>query len=693
MEERLLEIIKTGKGEIKDLLEAEKQLGEWREKIERLEGEIRYFSNLVSLSTLNISLYERDIRAAAFAAESETVSMGVEAEDVEKARAEAITAIDEAKGRIVESDLKKLDAGQLSARIVAEVAPERAGPLIDRMKQLGVVARLDIERRQTTGDGTPVPPPPPPAQGGPGGAGVRLPNLKVERRDTRFIISLYNLANVAARQTDTMNLAAEDVETAYRAIIEQVRTAGGRVVTSQLTRPQAEQVTGMITAEVPKEQADAVLAAVRAAGLVMRMDVTVNPDSQNTTETKRAFTLSIVSLTTVAPRETTTLRLAADEVAESFNTLREAVRAAGGRVLGSQLIENDPSNVTATLDFEIKRDDYATVAPVLAKAGDVLTRNVSRSADVDNTVDTKVRIQAEFVDHAMLAPRETVTLQVATKDVRAKYAEVLEALRNTKAESRVLASQLNVHQGGGENNVSATLSFDVGRTDRPAVENALSKDGDVFGRTVARSADMQNTSDRKVRLEVTVHDADGLPPREVTTVGLEVEDVSRSKGDLETYAVQLGGRSINPTLSKEASGRTVAVLALDVPLAKSALMLEKINGLGGTVRMIQSRVNDAVPEGNLSRTRFDVTLAGGERLVAGGEGFGSRVRGGMRTSINGLLAAVEYVVIGLVLVLPCALLLWFAWRAVRRWWKRRRGTAATTTATGTTPTPPAPATA
>src|SRR5208337_3369713 len=33
MEERLLQIIKTGKGEIKDLLQAEKELGVWRTKI------------------------------------------------------------------------------------------------------------------------------------------------------------------------------------------------------------------------------------------------------------------------------------------------------------------------------------------------------------------------------------------------------------------------------------------------------------------------------------------------------------------------------------------------------------------------------------------------------------------------------------------------------------------------------------
>src|SRR5206468_5550667 len=62
MEDRLLNIIKNSQGEIKDLLAAEKELATWRGKIEKMEGELRYYDNLVALSTLNISLFERDIR-------------------------------------------------------------------------------------------------------------------------------------------------------------------------------------------------------------------------------------------------------------------------------------------------------------------------------------------------------------------------------------------------------------------------------------------------------------------------------------------------------------------------------------------------------------------------------------------------------------------------------------------------------
>src|SRR5207249_3252321 len=82
MQERLLDIIKNGKGAVKDLLEAEKQLGVWREKVEQLEGEIRFYDSQVALSTLVLTLFERDIRMAAIASEAETVTMALETEKV-----------------------------------------------------------------------------------------------------------------------------------------------------------------------------------------------------------------------------------------------------------------------------------------------------------------------------------------------------------------------------------------------------------------------------------------------------------------------------------------------------------------------------------------------------------------------------------------------------------------------------------
>src|SRR5207237_10358392 len=113
-----------------------------------------YYDSQVALSTLNVSVYERDIKTAAAATQTEQADMGVETDDVEKARADAIKAIEESKGRVIESELKKHDAGELSATIGADISPEQAGPVIDRIKQLGKVARLEVHRKQTTPEGT-----------------------------------------------------------------------------------------------------------------------------------------------------------------------------------------------------------------------------------------------------------------------------------------------------------------------------------------------------------------------------------------------------------------------------------------------------------------------------------------------------------------------------------------------------------
>ena len=667
MEERLLEIIRTGKGEIKDLIEAEKQLGTWREKIELLEGEIRYMNNLISLSTLTVNLYEREIRTASQVSEAELVNMGVETEDVEQARASALKAIEEAKGRVIESDLKKLEAGQYMARIVAEAKPEAAGPLIDRLKQVGRVARLEIGRKQVTPEGTTVPP-----------GGVR-----VERADTRFVLSLYNLANVAPRTGTNLNLAAADVETAYRTILDQVRSAGGRIVTSQLNRQGPTQTTGTVTFQVPTEQADVVLGALRSAGEVMKLDVTQNPDTQNTTESKRGFVVQVFALASVPARETTELQIAANQVASAFNALRESVRTAGGRILTSQLSAQDAASASGTLVFEVPREQWGAVDQALQSAGEVVSRSVTRAAEGENAVDTKIRLSVTLVDEARLNPRQTVDMKLAVSDVSGAYAKLLEALR--AANARVHQSQLADQQS---ENVTGTLVFDVrGEAARAAVEKAIDDAGDVFGRTVNRSADAANVIDDKTRLSVSLIDADRLPPRETTTMGLEVPDVERSKGALEATAVAAGG-TVTSTVSRERSGNVLATLTIHVPLGKEAEVLKAARDQG-KVLVIREESDPTVPAGALTRARVNVMLASVESIVAGDDSLWASVKRGLNFSARGLLWSLQWVIVGLCFVLPWALIVWAVARVVRRSRSRRE---TVTAAPPSNPPPGAPAT-
>jgi hypothetical protein len=545
MEERLIEIIKTGKGEIKDLLAAEKELANWRGKIEKIVGEINYYNAQVALSTLSIDLTERNISTAAAASEREDVNMGVEADDVEQARAQAIAAIDEAKGRILEAELKKLDAGQLAAKIVAEVPHESAGPVIDRLKQLGKVARMDVQRRQTTPGGT-----------------APAPGARLERQDTRLVVSLYNLANVAPRQTSNLSLACDDVESAYRAILERVEKAGGRVVSSALNREKADQVSGTINFETRSGDAGPVLLDVRGLGEVMRLAVTENPDTANATMAKHGFAVQLLAAAQVPPRETVSVQLAARDVPQVYAALVESARK-DGRVLASQLSEQDKANVTGTIELELPRANQAEFDKLIASSGDVISRSAARSPDAQNTIDSKLRVQ------------------------------------------------------------------------------------------------------------VNLAGADRVPPREMVTLGVQARDVEGAVAKVTSLATTNGGRVLDSTLAREGDGRSAARVIIEVPLAKSAQVVDQVKSLGD-VRTERSAKNAQVPEGSLSRARLEVTLASPQAIVAGDDGLWSSVRKGLGTSFAGLMWSLQILVVGLCFVVPWVLLLWGGWKLIKR---TRRATA------------------
>lgn len=390
MEERLLDMIKNGKGSIKDLLAAEKELGGWREKIEKLEGEIRYYDNLIGLSTLTVVLQERDIKASAASIEVETVSAGVETDDVEKARAEIIKAIDEAEGRIITSELKKLDAGQFSAMIVAEVAADRSGPVVDRLKQLGKVARLDVDRKQTTVDGTA-----PPVAGAP-----------VEQKPTRLTISLYNLANVAPRLTTSATLASDDVEDAYRKIMTLVEQAGGRIVTSKLQRPEPDQVQATLQLEVPSAAAATIQEAMTATGDVMTLQESENADTVNVTSAKQGFQVRIVSVAGLPPRQTTTATIRVPSAESQQQLYLAKVATLGGRII-DQTVSRDPNGRSnARVVFDVPRDETGKVLDDLRSAGEIWSMNTSRNPQAPDGALSRTRFDLQFSEREALVGAE-----------------------------------------------------------------------------------------------------------------------------------------------------------------------------------------------------------------------------------------------------------------------------------------------
>ncbi|MGH7172962.1 MAG: DUF4349 domain-containing protein, partial [Gemmataceae bacterium] len=548
MEERLLKIIKDGKGEIKDLLAVEKELGNWRTRIEEFEGSLRYYANQVALSTLTITLYEKEISAPFGIVEREQVQMGIEVEDVDKSYQAAQKAVREAKGRITYSKLDQPSEGQYSAHLHFEVSPDAAGPLRDRLKQLGTVARFDISRQEES-------------QGGSG----KPTDGKIRRNDTRFQVNFYNLTNVAPRETVQINLASDDVAASLKTLLARIEKAAGRIVSSSLSSARGDQARADLQFEVKSADADAMLEDVKAVGEVMRLNVTENPNRQYTTRKKRGFHVQLLALSAAAARETNEIQLACTDVATSYRAVQDAVLKAKGRVHNAQLNEQDRRNVTATLDFEIRRTDEAVVRAALATAGDIYTRKASRAADAENVVDSKVHWLVKFINQAE------------------------------------------------------------------------------------------------------------IPPRETHVFGVEVADVDQTAAMLSALIGDRQGRVEKADIARERNGRVTGKLIYDVPMAKVHELLDQLKS-AGAVRVQQSVKHPEVPDSPLAIARLEVTLSNQALIVPTDDGFGPSIRHGLSDSFTVLSWSVRLLILGLCVLLPWALVVWAIYRLIVR--MRRRSTPA-----------------
>ncbi len=379
MEERLLDLIKNGKGEIKDLLAAEKELAEWRGKIEKILGQMKYYDNQIAMSTLTITLMERDIQTAAATVEQETINAGVEADDVEKARADALAMLADAKARIVSADLKKLDAGQMASTIVADIPSGGSGPVIDRIKQLGKVARLEATKSTTTDPNNPA-----------------TPTTRVEKRDSRLTLSLYNVANVAPRQTVHIELATTDVSAAYNTIVAKTIKSGGRVVQGGTAQGRSDRGRADARIEVPTTDADGFLADLKAMGEIITLGTSETNDNAGVTMSKRGYDLTIYSAQALPPRQSATFRIETGDVEQASAGLQAALLQAGGRVIRSDA-QAEPAGIsTAILTMELPLDQTPNAIAAVRNTGKVLAVSTSQNAEVPTGTLAKSRVDITF---------------------------------------------------------------------------------------------------------------------------------------------------------------------------------------------------------------------------------------------------------------------------------------------------------
>jgi hypothetical protein len=130
--------------------------------------------------------------------------------------------------------------------------------------------------------------------------------------------------------------------------------------------------------------------------------------------------------------------------------------------------------------------------------------------------------------------------------------------------------------------------------------------------------------------------------------------------------------------ARQPNGRATAKLVYDVPLAAAAGLVERFRA-AGAVKAYQSARDPQAPDGPFATARIDVTLTSAEPIVPGDDGLWPPVKKGLTYSASVLLTSITWVVFGLCVVLPWALVGYGGYRVGRRLFRT----------TPPAPTPPA----
>ncbi len=748
MEERLIDIIKKGKGEIKDLLLAEKELGVWRTKIEEMEGEIRFYNNQVGLSTLTITLYEKELRAAAAMVITEHVNMKIEADDVEKSLQSALTAVTEAKGRVTKSDLKQHAAGQYEAILQFEVAPAAAGQVRDKLKTLGVVTHHDAQRLQQ-------------AEGGSTTKG----EIKSRVSDVQFSVSLYNVANIKPREAYSLDIATTDVVADYRRLQDAVSVAKGQVRSSNLDEKDKLSISAQFEFDVPATARDTFDKLVNGLGDVLSKTTTRAAPGETATDRKVGYRLTLRSLTAVQPRESYKLDIATSDVSAEYRGLHDQISLVKGQVRSTNLNEADKLHTTAALDFDVPAAERDKFDKLLAGLGDTLTRNTIRAGQNEIATERKVGYRLTLRNLAAIQPREAYRLDIATPDVAADYRalqveidkvkgqvrainlneldklnttatldfdvssterdrfdkllkELGETLaRNTlrvqpaetatdlksgyrltlrnsagvqpresytlqtvnldvpvayqKLQAAVTKAQGHVRNGQlsepDKLNVSAQFDFDVPVGERDAIKKLLGEVGEIYSSNTTRVAPNEVATERKVGYRLRLNNAAAMTPREKVTLGIQVKDVEQAAVTFKDMVKAKGGTVVHCPIEEGRDGRVIATLLFNVPLGAKEELVRKFKAFGdGKLRESKSSSNLQAAETKLATVHLDVILTNLAPIVPSDEGIAPALRNSMSKAFFALTWSVVWIFFGLAVVLPWALIVWIAFKIVKK---------------------------
>jgi hypothetical protein len=156
-----------------------------------------------------------------------------------------------------------------------------------------------------------------------------------------------------------------------------------------------------------------------------------------------------------------------------------------------------------------------------------------------------------------------------------------------------------------------------------------------------------------------------MPPRETVKLKIEVSDVERAATSMKDMVKVSKGRVVGERIQYEPNGQVTALLAFDVPLTAKEDLVRRFKGVG-TLRFALPSQHPQVPETEFSIASLDVVVTSGPPIVPSDDGLWPQIRTSLSYAFRMISWSLMFIILGLSVVLPWALVIWLAVRVVRR---------------------------
>lgn len=254
--ERLKKVLLEGKGTVKELMEVEVQMGATIEQIESIKGELKYYDNLVGLSTITMQVFEKDMGLPFEYVQTLQSVITVRAFDADTAYAGAQKVILDAGGQVVESRMTRSNEESAQGFVRGKVDAEKFPDVRAKLKALGQYIDQDTVNQQQTGRG---------------GQGDAKPGAPV-RKEQAVIDFTVNTPPIEVTRRAAIAIESGGAESAYQSARQEVTAAGGEILAGSLM-DKTSGASAFVKAQIPEEKFAALVEKFKSLGKVKNATV------------------------------------------------------------------------------------------------------------------------------------------------------------------------------------------------------------------------------------------------------------------------------------------------------------------------------------------------------------------------------------------------------------------------------------